>query len=262
MSGPTDCEWRSNRLSTRRFPLSRPCSWSTAVGDAQESVIARFESQPGFVVVRCPYRRGIAGALNDGLMHCRQPFVARMDSDDIAAAHRYETQNGRLKAYPGLDVLASWHQEFSDDPRVLRATKRSPSDHEQIARALRWRNVISHPTIVVRRSLLERVGGYREMRYLEDYDLYLRLLKAGARFEAIQEPLVLVRTTPDQVRRRGGMEHVRAEWKFRFAHFRSGSLGASTFASTSIAYTVFRLLPNAVREGLYRLVRVQEEGST
>ena len=28
------------------------------VGDAQESVIARFESQPGFVVVRCPYRRG------------------------------------------------------------------------------------------------------------------------------------------------------------------------------------------------------------
>ncbi len=231
------------------------------VGDAQESVVAGFESQPGFVIVRCPVRRGIARALNQGLVHCRQPFVARMDSDDISAAHRFETQMARLSANPRLDLVASWHREFADDPDVLRATKRSPADHEQIARALRWRNVLSHPTIVVRRSLLELVGGYREMRYLEDYDLYLRLLKAGARFEAIQEPLVLVRTTPDQVRRRGGMEHVRAEWKFRFAHFRTGSLGAGAFVSTGVAYTAFRMLPNAVRQPLYRLVRAQTEGS-
>ena len=225
------------------------------VAEAQESVIAEFGARPDFVIVRCATRGGPARACNRGLAHCRQPFVAIMDSDDISVAHRFEVQLARLDTDPTIDVLASWHSEFNDDPRVANALKRSPSDHEQIARALPWRNVLSHPTIVVRRSFIDLVGGYREFKYLQDYDLYLRLLSAGARFAAIQEPLVLVRTTSEQFHRRGGIDHVVSEWRFRSSHFRNGSLGRAVFMTTILSYTLFRLLPNSIRKSLYRFVR-------
>jgi hypothetical protein len=83
----------------------------------------------------------------------------------------------------------------------------------------------------------------------------MRLLGHGARFAAIQAPLVKVRATGEQYRRRGGLRHLRAEWRFRWDAFRRGNLTAAQFLMTISAYTVFRLLPSRVRAASYRLVR-------
>lgn len=229
-----------------------------AVEPAQLEVVDRVGSSFPWLPLRqvaLPENRGLAAALNAGLEACTQPWIARMDSDDIAVPERFEVQWRALQADPVIDVLGAWHVEFESDPELTERLKTTPASHDVIARTLVWRCPISHPTIVVRASLLKAVGGYRSVPYLEDYDLYMRLLGRGARFAAVQSPLVRVRATHDQYRRRGGLAHLRAEWRFRWDCLRRGDLSIGQFVATTSAYTVFRLLPARLRAESYRLVR-------
>lgn len=229
------------------------------VPDALEAVLARWEaaaSRIDLVLIRLPENRGLAEALRAGMQKCGCQYVMRMDADDIMAPDRVARQWDALSRDPSVDVLASWHAEFEDAPdRVLRF-KRTPERHEEIARALRWRCVISHPTIVFRKIAVERVGGYRaKYGFLEDHDLYMRLLKDGARFAAVQEPLVKVRVSRAQLARRGGARYVANEWRFRYDCLRQGLLTPLEFLMGSCIYTAFRMLPVSLKPLAYRVVR-------
>lgn len=229
------------------------------VDGEQEHVIAAFAARhrSPVHVVRSPRAQGLPGALNLGLGAVTQPWVARMDSDDVCAAERFAVQAAALAADPGIDLLASWHDEFADDPGRVERVKRTPPDHEAIVRAMRWRGIISHPSIVVRRAMLEAVGGYRDVRFLEDHDLYWRMVTAGARLGCVQRSLVSVRTAHGQIGRRGGWRYVRSEWRYRYDCWRRGNLSLPVFLASASAYTVFRLVPVPVRRALYRFVRAR-----
>jgi hypothetical protein len=60
---------------------------------------------------------------------------------------------------------------------------------------------IPHPSLMVRRSAFELVGGYRDMGWPEDYDLLLRLWEAGYRFGKVPEVLLEWRERPDRLSR-------------------------------------------------------------
>jgi hypothetical protein len=45
---------------------------------------------------------------------------------------------------------------------------------------------VAHPSVVVRRELLEAAGGWRDLGWPEDYDLWLRLLAVGTRFAKVE----------------------------------------------------------------------------
>ncbi len=142
---------------------------------------------------------GLAIALNHGLRHCSEPWIARMDSDDHAPPHRLAMQWEFLAAHPDIDVLAGYQMEFSAHPAQVDRVKTIPERHDDIARVLRWRNTISHPSVVMRSDAVRRVGGYHEIGLLEDYDLMLRMLAAGARFHGLQRPRFMCgSTTPSE----------------------------------------------------------------
>ncbi len=86
---------------------------------------------------------GLAIALNHGLRHCSEPWIARMDSDDHAPPHRLAMQWEFLAAHPDIDVLAGYQMEFSAHPAQVDRVKTIPERHDDIARVLRWRNPIS-----------------------------------------------------------------------------------------------------------------------
>jgi glycosyltransferase involved in cell wall biosynthesis len=234
------------------------------IGPEQAAALKQVFAENSDVAVRTvslSRRVGLAEALNAGLDECAQPYVARMDSDDIAVPDRFALQWAALLAQPELDLVAGWQAEFANDPMHVSRVKTTPKEHRAIARQLVWRCVISHPTVVVRRSVLERVGGYSAIPYLEDYDLYMRLISAGARFGAVQRPLVLVRVSSEQYGRRGGWRHVRGEWRFRVDGLRRGNLSVYQFLCTVMAYSAFRLLPVPVRRATYRLVRTRVDNA-
>jgi glycosyltransferase involved in cell wall biosynthesis len=125
--------------------------------------------------------RGYVSLLRRGLNHCRGEFVARMDSDDISEPQRFEKQIGYLREHP--DVVALGTRVVLIDPYGSRVEKPTHKiGHEEIEAELLngvgW--ALVHPTVMMRRDAMIKVGGYREdLMVSEDLDLFLRLAEVG-----------------------------------------------------------------------------------
>jgi hypothetical protein len=58
-----------------------------------------------------------------------------------------------------------------------------------------------HPAVMFRRAEVVSLGGYRDMGWPEDYDLWLRLAEAGGRFARLAETLFFWRDRPERATR-------------------------------------------------------------
>ncbi|WP_291341783.1 glycosyltransferase [Acidiphilium sp. 20-67-58] len=229
------------------------------IDDNQDRVLRDFAGDGRITdvrVIRLDRNVGRVGALNAGIPHCSGEWVMRLDSDNICRPDRVALQRHYLEAHPETDVLSAWCSEF-DEISGRRFLKSSPVDHDNIAAVLRWRNVLVHPATVVRRSRLLEVDGYRaEYSRMEDYDLYVRLVLAGAHFHALPKALLDVRKNKAAYTHLGGFGYVRSELRFRLFCYRAGFLSLSQFAFLVTAMIVFRMLGHRLRAALYPLVRV------
>ncbi len=118
---------------------------------------------------------GLAAALNRGLEEARATFVARMDADDIAAPERLALQVAALSGRPEVAALGSACRIIDRGGRVL-GHRHAPTGSDEIRRLLCRANCMIHPTMMLRRDLVMRAGGYRSaFRFCEDFDLWLRL---------------------------------------------------------------------------------------
>ena len=231
---------------------------------AQEEVIRSYCGDPrvaDMTVLHLPERSGLAVAMNAGLTACAGAYIMRMDSDDICAPDRLEIQMRYALANPDVDIVSSWSEEFFDEDGATQI-KVSPVAHEHITAALRWRNVLAHPTVLARSSVLRDVNGYRsKFGMLEDYDLFVRLAMQGCRFHVIPKTLVRVRSSLEQCSRRGGWRYGLNELAFRWECRRFGFLRLHQFIATTSLYLVFRLTSGAMRKRLYAIARSEKECS-
>lgn len=124
---------------------------------------------------------GIVGALNEALALAQGEFAARMDADDICMPERFASQITYLRTH--LDCVAVGGEVVFTDP-TARPLIRSQlaHDHDAILKELLAGNggALVHPAVMFRRSAVVAVGAYREeFRYVEDLELYLRLISRG-----------------------------------------------------------------------------------
>ncbi len=228
------------------------------VGQDQHDVIAFYGTDgrgPDLTIIALPSNSGLAHALNAGLAYCDGEFVMRMDSDDICMPDRLALQLAYIKEHPDTDIISSWASEFAVGEPTEKM-KVSPTEHDALAMALRWRNVIAHSAILIRASTLSRVGGYRpDFGLLEDYDLWVRLMTKGARFHVLPKVLLRIRTSLAQRGRRGNLAYLRNEIRFRSECLRVGFLTRSQFVATLCLYALFRLAGPMLRNQFYALAR-------
>jgi GT2 family glycosyltransferase len=141
---------------------------------------------------------GIAAALNRGLGVARAELIARMDADDVALPDRLAAQLSALSVRQELAALGTRVELFADPPASV---------EEGMRRYVAWQNALveprahrdqlfvesplCHPSVMLRRSALQAIGGYRDGPFPEDYDLWLRLDAAG--FALAKLPEVLLR---------------------------------------------------------------------
>jgi glycosyltransferase involved in cell wall biosynthesis len=228
------------------------------IGSDQDDVIAAFVARAVIPtrLVRLPVNGGLAEAMNAGLDHCDGNLIMRMDSDDICTRDRLETQLAYAENHPDIDVIASWSEEFFEDG-ARSQLKVTPTSHDAIVRALRWRNVVHHPTLLIKKNVLTRIGGYRALfGFLEDYDLFVRLILSGAKFHAIPKVLIRIRSSSAQRARRGGFRYLVNDVRFRMQCLQSGFLTKSEFVAVTLMYSVFRLVSGPVRRRVYALARI------
>jgi glycosyltransferase involved in cell wall biosynthesis len=149
---------------------------------------------------------GIVSTLNAGLELCTALYVARMDADDCAHPERLEKQASFLDAHPEVGVVSCWvagfpagqvRQGFTIYMEWLNSLLRN----DDIRREIFVESPLPHPSLTIRRELLQQVGGYQDHGWAEDYDLLLRLYLAGARFAKLPEVLLEWREHPQRLTR-------------------------------------------------------------
>ncbi len=125
---------------------------------------------------------GLEAILNIGIQTAKGEYLARMDADDIALPSRLELQIRYLQQHPEITVLGG-QAAFIDEAGKVAGLWQMPLEHLQMDdNHICSRNVsLIHPTVMMRRSAVLKVGGYRVVakRCMEDVDLWLRLAEMG-----------------------------------------------------------------------------------
>ncbi len=126
---------------------------------------------------------GPAGSADWVVRQASTPIVARMDSDDICHPDRLKRELDVLERNQDVVMVGSLFEGIDREGRVVRPRDRSPLRSAALAAPF------PHGSIMFRREVFERVGGYRmACNFWEDLDLYFRFATHG-RIVVLPEPL-------------------------------------------------------------------------
>lgn len=163
--------------------------------DNSAAIIQSFAQKYSWIKpVILPRNRGVAHATNRALDEAKGDFILRIDPDDMLMPERIKTQSEYFKAHPEIDVLGGncWYIDAQNEQRIARSG--FPSDSKSIEQLFHiGENGVLNGTTMVRKSWFERFRYRQEMVWAEDYDVFARMLNAGARFAGQAEPHTWVR---------------------------------------------------------------------
>ncbi len=167
--------------------------------DGSAAVAAGYARQDARVrLIRMGGRRGLVPALNAALAAARGQLLARMDADDVALPGRFARQAAELEREPALAFVSSRVAYQPEGPgtgglRRYVEWQNSLLTPADIRRDLFVESPVVHPTVLMRRRVVDAAGGYRERAWPEDYDLWMRLLLAGGAAAKVPETLLVWR---------------------------------------------------------------------
>jgi len=172
---------------------------------------------------------GIIAALNAGLEACGSDIIARMDADDRSTPNRLKRQVELLGAHPQLTLVSSLVKGFPEGglgaefQAYIKWLNTLLTD-EDIKGGMFLQSPLAHPSVAYRRSWVERVGAYQDHGWAEDYDLWLRLYLAGARFGKIQEILLEWRDHPHRLTHTDGRYSKQSDLRLKAFYLTHGPL--------------------------------------
>lgn len=183
-----------------------------------------------FRVLERPHA-GIVAALNAGLAACSGELVARMDADDLMQGRRLEKQRAALAADAtlagvGCSVRFFPRRAMTDGLRSYENWLRAIERPEDVEREAFVECPLAHPTLMLRREVLQRFG-YRDVDWPEDYDLVLRLLSAQQRLGSVPERLLHWRDGAGRLSRRSARYSIAAFTQCKAEYLASGFLADS-----------------------------------
>lgn len=220
-----------------------------------ENVIKQYEEKNKdiFNIVRIKENGGLGPALALGVENCKNELIARMDADDYSVPDRCEKQLKLIKGNPKIDIIGSNHIEFIGDlsNKESYLYKNLPSTNEEIIKYSRRRNPFSHSVVMFRKNKVLEVGNYRTYYYLEDYDLWSRMIMNNCYCENINEYLSYVRVSKDLYKRRGGIKYLKSILKFKKELYGQGLYSFNDLIISSSAHLVVCLLPGKIRKFIY-----------
>ena len=217
------------------------------------AILDEFESKnPIIRRLRLSENHGLGYALCEGLKYCRYELVARMDTDDICKPNRFEVQVKFMETHPEVDVLGSWIDEFYETKENVISVRRVPENSKELYEFGKKRNPMNHPTVMFRKSSVLKAGSYQTCMLLEDYYLWVKMLKMGMVFYNIQESLLYFRLSHDIYKRRGGLKYAITEVKFQIELHKIGYLTIFETIRNIASRFFVRVMPVCIRRRIYR----------
>ncbi len=198
---------------------------------------------------------GLGEALNYGLGKCSFNLIARMDTDDICHYNRFELQLNEFKDTPTLALLGSAISEFENDVSNITGIRNVPLHHKDILSSAKTRNPFNHMTVMYKKDVICKVGGYMHHHLMEDYNLWLRLLSENYLTKNLPDLLVSARTGTAMLSRRRGLRYIQSEYVLANLKFKLGFQGRVQAASTFLIRCLPRLIPIFMLGKIYKLLR-------
>jgi glycosyltransferase involved in cell wall biosynthesis len=251
-------------LKQTRMPKEIVIVKDGRIGEELDSVIESFMAKQAslFKIVGYDDNRGLGPALNFGMQHITTPYVARMDTDDVAVPTRFEEQMSFLESRPDIDILGSAIAEFKDDPQHPLRARDVPDLHEMIRERARLTNPMNHMTVVFKKEKVVEAGGYQHAPYFEDYDLWVRMLVRGMKFHNLKRSLVLARFRGDTIGKRHGFQY----GKYEAAHFRKmygyGFIDRFGLIKALALRLPLRVLPKGLLLSIYKVLLRKKHGQS
>ena len=165
--------------------------------DELYEAIRDYECRPSeinFVTVKLEKNSGLGLALAEGIKHCSNELVARMDTDDICVPDRFERQLDAFSENPGFDIIGGYISEFSDDMHNIISERTVPLGNYVIKQYQRKRDAFNHMTVMYKRSAVLAAGNYQDCLLMEDSLLWANMIRNHCRMANIGETLVYART--------------------------------------------------------------------
>jgi glycosyltransferase involved in cell wall biosynthesis len=166
--------------------------------DSTLQILKSYSNLDNRIVVISQKNSGLSSALNAGLNISKSEICARIDADDIAEIDRLRQQLVFLNENPDISVVGSWIKIFGDG--CISRVWKNPISPSEIYLTIFIRNPLFHPSVMFRKSRVLAAGGYDvSVPYDQDYDLWIRMSKAGDQFANIPKALTRYRIHKDQM---------------------------------------------------------------
>ncbi len=168
-----------------------------------------------------PENRGLVYCLNYGTQLSHGDYIARMDADDISLPDRIEKEVKFLHSH-SCDMVSTQMIPIDEDGNTLpREGGPVYRRNHNLEKQMYCENLVVHPSVLIKKSVLLDLQGYRSIQSVEDYDLWLRLLSCGYSIGIMEEPLLAHRISLEGVGRSDrygqflGAQYVRFLYRMR-----------------------------------------------
>jgi len=222
-----------------------------------DKIISEFSKLYPLKIVQLPQNRGLANALNEGLKYCSYELVARMDADDVSLPNRFELQLEAFKKNPDVAVVGGYIEEFDEEMKTSHGIRRVPLDNESIKKFAKKRSPFNHMTVMFKKSIVLKEGGYPSILYFEDYALWAKLLMKSYKCINISRILVNVRAGSFMIKKRKGLKYIKNEIKLFKYFMEIGFYSYKDIIIWGLPRLMLRLFPDILlKQFYYRYLRI------
>lgn len=140
---------------------------------------------------------GLIKTLNKGLKMSKGKYIARMDCDDVSLPKRLSAQASFMENNHEVGVCGSWTKVIGLRKNFV---NKYPESHKEIQAYLLFNTPFAHPTVIIRKEIIEKYKlEYNEnYKHAEDYELWSRIIK-NTKVSNIKKVLFHYRMHPESI---------------------------------------------------------------
>lgn len=140
---------------------------------------------------------GLVASLNRAIKLCKGNIIVRQDADDISEKNRLQKQLYFMKKN-NCDFCGCYANIINENTNFIAQDIITPR-YKYIEKATKFGTSVIHPTWMVRKEVYQKLNGYRDIKYCEDYDFLIRAIKSKFKIDNLPEKLLQYRIRTESI---------------------------------------------------------------
>lgn len=158
---------------------------------------------------------GLAKSLNKAIKNSKSKYILRMDTDDIALPNRIERQVQFILKHPEYSIVGTRHTTFNENGEFAISKFKGEIYKNQFLKGTPF----CHPSLLIVKSCLEKIGGYPNFNRGQDYAMEMEMYCHGYKGYIMDEVLLKYRQDKNSFKKRKFKDRI-AEYKMRKKYFK------------------------------------------